>query len=141
MKTAKRWLPLLLAAALAILVWEGSRAFTPAHMYDRGLSTCKAAFAENQAALNEALPNLLAIAGTVNEPQALPSGLYAYAQGTPAAPCIAVPVKSVGDFYQNTYTFGLVWTADVDPLAEKNPGIILISLTDGWYAYAISAPQ
>ncbi len=144
MKSLKQILLVLLIAAVSVLLWEAVHVFTPERMNTRGLAACKAAFSANQAALNDARPALTALAGVTDEAQPIDGKLYAYVRGTSAEECmIVVPVMNVGDFYQNTYTFGLVWATDADPsrLAEKNPHIILVSLEDGWFAYAITRPQ
>ena len=144
MKSLKQLLWVLLIAVVSILLWEGVHAFTPEQMNTRGLAACKAAFAANQATLNDARPALIALAGTTDEAQPINGKLYAYVRGSSADACmIEVPVMNIGDFYQNTYAFGLEWATDADPsrLSEKNPHLILVSLEDGLFAYANSRPQ
>ncbi|MDD6050388.1 MAG: hypothetical protein PUC00_03820 [Clostridiales bacterium] len=142
MKTFKKAFSLLVFAAVSIAIWEAVQSFSYEQMNVSGLSSCKRVYVANQTKLNEALPALIALAGTNDSPQAVDNNLHAYVHGSSAENCaVVIPVRNVGDFYQNTYDFGLVWTTDVSRLAGKNPSIILVALADGWWAYASVRPQ
>lgn len=69
-------------------------------------------------------------------------GVFAYVRGdTPEERIICIPVADIGDFYQHSYAYGLVWAADPARLLEKNPELILVSLGDGWCAYVLTTEQ
>ncbi len=142
MNRMKNLLLFSLIVAVSIAGWEIIQSFSKKQIIVRGLSSCQKVFVPNQTALNEALPALIARAGTNDKPQAIDNSLHAYVQGDSPEDCvIIVPTKSVGDFYRFTYDFGLVWATDVNRLAEKNPSIILVALEDGWWAFASVQPQ
>ena len=143
MKKLSYGLKLALAALLAIAIWEGAwYLLTPSRQHAQYLRDCINTYEEYAEVLNTALPRLRDQAPPAEEDQMILDPLYAYVRGeSPDERLIEIPLANFGDFYQNTYSYGLVWAADYDRLLEKNPDMILVSLEDGWCAYANSRPQ
>lgn len=143
MKKIKAACHVMLIAAVAIFLWETTWTFmTPTRFHARYLRQCEQVYAEYAEVLSAVLPRLQEADASSQERQMLCSGLYAYVRGdTPEERVIAILVADVGDFYQHSYEYGLVWAADPVRLIEKNPGIILVSLENGWCAYALTTEQ
>lgn len=138
MRTAKAVLKVMLIAALAIAVWESAwHWLTPERRHDRYLRQCIQTYAAYEEALNAVLPLLRDQEPATDTGQMILDPLYAYVRGeSPEERLIDIPLIDFGDFYRYTYAYGLVWTADIERLLEKNPGLVIVSLADSWYAYA-----
>lgn len=143
MKKLKPLLLILLIAALSIIIWESVWLWlTPTRWHEQHLRHCIKTYKEYQEALNTVLPRLQAQEAPAEEGQMILDPLIAYVRGdSPDARMIDIPLASIGDFYQHTYTYGLVWAADYDHLLTQNPDLILVSLESGWCAYASTRPQ
>lgn len=143
MKKQKPLLPLLLIAALSIIIWESALLWlTPTRWHEQRLRHCIETYNEYVEVLNASLPRLQAQEAPAEEGQMILEPLIAYVRGdSPESRMIDIPLTSIGDFYQHTYTYGLVWAADYDHLLTQNPDLILVSLEGGWCAYASTRPQ
>ena len=143
MKTLKAALKLLLIAVIAIAIWENTwHWLTPERRHERHLRQCVQTYTEYEEVLNAALPRLRDQETPTDEAHMILDPLYAYVRGeSPDVRLIDIPLANFGDFYQYTYTYGLGWAADVGRLLEKNPGLVIVALGDGWYAYASMHPQ
>ena len=143
MKKAKTVLTALLIALLAIAIWESAwNWLTPERRHERYLRQCIETYTEYEEVLNAALPRLRDQETPTDKPHMILAPLYAYVRGeSPDVRLINIPLVNFGDFYQYTYTYGLAWAADVQRLLEQNPGLVIVALEDGWYAYASMRPQ
>ena len=143
MKKLKTLLKVLLIAVVSIALWESARyLLSPARQHERYLHSCIETYADYEEVLNTALPRLRDNESPTEERQMILDPLFAYVRGdSPAERIIDIPLANIGDFYRNTYTYGLLWTADYDHLLEKNPDLVLVSLGNGWCAYVSTRPQ
>lgn len=143
MKKLKTACVVLLIAAMAIGLWESAhQLFSPARWHEQYLHDCIETYAEYKEALNASLPRLLDSETAPDTRQMILDPLIAYVQdASPGDRVIVIPLADIGDFYQRTYTYGLIWAADYNRLLEKNPDLILVSLENGWCAYASTSPQ
>ena len=143
MKRIKKAFKLLLIAVLAIAVWENTwHWFTPERRHASHLRQCIQIYAEYKEVLNAALPRLRDQETPADDRQMILDPLYAYVRGeSPNNRLIDIPLVNFGDFYRYTYTYGLAWAADADQLLAQNPGLVIVSLGNGWYAYASTQAQ
>ena len=143
MKKLKTFLAVLLIAVIAIAVWENAwHWLTPARWHEKHLRQCIDTYTEYEEVLRAVLPRLRGQTAPSEERQLILDPLFAYVHGdTPDTRIIDIPLASIGDFYQHTYSYGLVWAADYDRLLARNPDLILIALPDNWCAYASTRPQ
>ena len=143
MKKLKAILSVLLIAVIAIAIWESTwHWLTPERRHERYLRQCVQTYTEYEEVLNTALPRLLDPKTAPDTRQMILDPLIAYVQdASPEDRIIVIPLAGIGDFYQRTYTYGLIWAADYNRLLEKNPDLILVSLENGWCAYASTSPQ
>ena len=143
MKKLKTLLKVLLIAVVSIALWESARyLLSPARQHERYLHSCIETYADYQEVLNTALPQLRDNESPTEERQMILNPLFAYVRGdSPAERIIDIPLANIGDFYRNTYTYGLLWAADYDHLLEKNPDLVLVSLGNGWCAYVSTRTQ
>ena len=143
MKKLKTLLKVLLIAVVSIALWESARYWlTPARWHERYLRSCIDTYAEYEEVLNTVLPRLRDNESPTEDPQMILDPLFAYVRGnSPAERTIDIPLANIGDFYRNTYTYGLLWAADYNRLLEKNPDLVLVSLENGWCAYVSTRPQ
>lgn len=143
MRTIKACATVLLIALAAILLWEAAWTFlTPTRFHARYFPQCEKVYARYAEVLSAVLPRFQAEDAPEQERQMLCEGLSAYVKGeTPEDRIILIPVADIGDFYRQSYTYGLVWAADLSRLIDKNPGIILTALENGWCAYCLTTPQ
>ena len=143
MKKLKTLLKVMLIAVVSIALWEGARHWlTPARWHERYLHSCIETYTEYEEVLNTALPRLRDNESPTEDRQMILDPLFAYVRGnSPAEHIIAIPLANIGDFYRNTYTYGLLWAADYNRLLEKNPDLVLVSLGNGWCAYVSTRTQ
>lgn len=143
MKKLKPLLLILLIAVLSIILWESACLWlTPTRWHEQHLRHCIETYKEYEEVLNAALPQLQVQEVPTEERRMVLDPLVAYVRGdSPDALMIDIPLANIGDFYQHTYTYGLVWAKDYDRLLAQNPDLILVSLEDGWCAYASTQPQ
>ncbi len=143
MKKLKTLLKVMLIAVVSISLWESARyLLSPARWHERYLHSCIETYAEYEEVLNTALPRLRDNESPTEDRQMILDPLFAYVRGdSPAERIIDIPLANIGDFYRNTYTYGLLWAADYDHLLEKNPDLVLVSLGNGWCAYVSTRTQ
>ena len=143
MKKWKTALAILLIAAIAIAVWESAwHWFTPERRHARYLRQCVETYREYEEVLTAVLPRLRDQAAPTGEGQMVLDPMVAYVRGdSPEDRMIDIPLANFGDFYRYTYTYGLLWAADADRLLAQNPGLVIVALADGWYAYASMQAQ
>ena len=143
MKKWKTTLAVLLIAAVAIAVWESAwHWLTPERRHERHLQQCVETYAEYKEVLNALLSRLRDQTSPSDTAQTILDPLVAYVRDdSPEARIIDIPLANFGDFYRYTYAYGLVWAADADRLLAQNPGLVIVALEDGWYAYASMQAQ
>ena len=138
MKKLKTALAVLLIAAIAIAVWESAwHWLTPERRHERHLRQCVETYAEYKEVLNAVLPRLRDQTAPSDTAQMILDPIAAYVRGdSPDDRLIDIPLANFGDFYRYTYAYGLVWAVDADRVLAQNPGLVIVALENGWYAYA-----
>ncbi len=101
---------------------------------------CRAQYARNADILADHLPDILA--EKPNEWYPLfPMEAGACRIESQDTTAVYIPMADYGDFYRHTYQYGILWTEEPAALLERNPGLSLTELENGWFVYALIKPQ